>query len=564
MKIASPHLSPEEFQRQRETIRRGLLRANTAAVAILLVVIGLAIAAILHANRAETERARASRAEADAQEKLWKSYLAQARGSRASVQAGHRFDSLEAIRSAAAMRPSIQLRNEAIACLTLADLRLVQPGFAATKLKTGVDPDFKHYAVAQTDGTVQVRSIADDRLICELPSQTNAVVSIHYFSPDGRFLPVRYADGFVRIWDLQRREVVVKVRPEYEMARLDFSSGCERLVIVEADRSVTVFELPEGKVLKKHSTGMQWIRARLSPDGRRLAICSEALEAVRVLDTETGQALAELPHPTPVRNVCWSADGQSVATACNEGPVYVWHPPETKPRFVLSGHQGSAIEVDFHPNGQLLASSSWDGTIRLWDLATGEPAAMLPATGDLLRFSRDGSRLTFFWEGEQALFVCDVAGERACRFLRKSALAQSEKSAQTNTQFSVAFSPDDRWLASGHLDGLRLWDAASGREIAHAPGQTVWSVVFQPDGTLWSSGKDGFQSWPLDKLLTNQPVNISSPQKVPGSGNCSRACVSANGEELAYLQQGKVHLHNSGRVLDSMPNTSFVALSPDA
>ena len=66
MKAPPPKLSNDELQAQREAIRRGLLRANTAAVLILLLVIGLALAAVLEATGAGRERARAIPAEAEA------------------------------------------------------------------------------------------------------------------------------------------------------------------------------------------------------------------------------------------------------------------------------------------------------------------------------------------------------------------------------------------------------------------------------------------------------------------------------------------------------------------
>src|SRR6516162_8143137 len=113
MKAPPLKLSDEELQTQRESIRRSLLRANTAAVLILLLVIGLALAAILQAEQAVRERTRAVQAEQGAREELWKSYEGQARGTRASLLAGHRFQSLEALKSAARIRPSLELRNDA-------------------------------------------------------------------------------------------------------------------------------------------------------------------------------------------------------------------------------------------------------------------------------------------------------------------------------------------------------------------------------------------------------------------------------------------------------------------
>ena len=68
------------------------------------------------------------------QNNLWESYLAQARAGRQTGRPGHRLDCLEVLAKAAAIRPSIELRNEAIACLALTDLRAVKridTGFAS-------------------------------------------------------------------------------------------------------------------------------------------------------------------------------------------------------------------------------------------------------------------------------------------------------------------------------------------------------------------------------------------------------------------------------------------------
>src|SRR5262245_29254119 len=102
--------SESELERQREIIRRNLLRANTAVVVVLLAVLALAAAAVLFSHRAaqqrraaEQQQRRAEEAEAHGREQIYRSSLAQARAERLSGQSGARVASLAAISNAAAI-----------------------------------------------------------------------------------------------------------------------------------------------------------------------------------------------------------------------------------------------------------------------------------------------------------------------------------------------------------------------------------------------------------------------------------------------------------------------------
>src|SRR5688572_14138855 len=114
--------SGRDLREQREKIRRSFLRANTAIAVVLVAVLGLALAAVLASVRASRSQQRAELAEHDAREKLWNSYLEQARAARLGGQRGYRLQSLTAVSNAAAFRPTTVLRNEAIAALTASDL----------------------------------------------------------------------------------------------------------------------------------------------------------------------------------------------------------------------------------------------------------------------------------------------------------------------------------------------------------------------------------------------------------------------------------------------------------
>src|SRR5678809_911612 len=87
-----------------------------------VIVIGLSLAALIQALRADRNAQAATEASARGQQELWKAQLAQATAQRSSGQARRKAQGLEAIMSAAAIRPSVELRNEAIAILALTDV----------------------------------------------------------------------------------------------------------------------------------------------------------------------------------------------------------------------------------------------------------------------------------------------------------------------------------------------------------------------------------------------------------------------------------------------------------
>ena len=148
----------------------------------------------------------------------------------------------------------------------------------------------------------------------------------------------------------------------------------------------------------------------------------------------------------------------------------------------LEGHTDHVSAVVFSPDGKLVASASRDGTIRLWDAATGAAIQTLKGHTDWVRavvFLPDG-KLVASASGDYTVRPRDAATRAATKTLEGHTWHVSE----------VVFSPDGKLVASASTDHtIRLWDAATGAVTQMLEGHTgyVNAVVFSPNGKLVAS-----------------------------------------------------------------------------
>ena len=153
-------------------------------------------------------RMRAEAAERATQQQLHSALLEQARATVRSGELGQRVQALEALRRAAVISNSAELRREVLAALALPDLRFEREmAFAPGSATPEFDPALTLLATGPLRGQVEIRAVADSRLLASLPASTNLPAYVRRWNRDGRFLAVKrdYPDGGLtadwEVWD---------------------------------------------------------------------------------------------------------------------------------------------------------------------------------------------------------------------------------------------------------------------------------------------------------------------------------------------------------------------------
>jgi hypothetical protein len=382
--------------------------------ALLLLVAGVAS---VDAGRLRRQLARTRQAEDEATSRLYRSLLEQARASRLSRRAGRRFQSLQALAEATRLARQMNLaeeqfrdlRNEAIACLALSDLRVAREwdGLPEGTLALDIDPRLERYARFDSRrGVLSVRRVDGDAETHHLAGVAPGVTC--RFSPDGQLLRVDEA-GRIRVWKLADPELALLA----EVANgtcADFSPDSRELAVGHRDGSVSLHDLTRGgQELRRLSAGPYPIFLRFHPGKRQVAVASHTRTQVRDLDT--GKVLWE--HAQPQDNwpwVEWHPDGKVLAAAGGDRVITLWDTVAGKRLARLQGHTGAGVYFSFNHAGDLLASTDWGGTLRLWDPRTGQQLFSTQGSflGFELRFRADGrllaggSRGTRLWLWEVA------------------------------------------------------------------------------------------------------------------------------------------------------------------
>ncbi len=512
----------------------------------------------------------ARQARTEARHELFKAHLDRARAGRLSRRMGQRFDSLEALRAAASIGRELKLpperldplRDEAIACMALPDLkqsgRIIRrpPGV----INFAFDPTMTRYALRFRDGTIQVRSFADNQEIARFHARGDRDIGVFVFSPDGRYLAtVHHPGAALTVWDIERGTAILNdpVPVSWGVAA-KFSPGSRRIGVENDDGELVVYDLATAQVTMRQRLPAPPRDLVFRSDGAQIAVTHNepTKSTCRILESETGGLVRSITLPSMAEHVAWSPDGTTLSTPCQDRKIYLWDAATGVRRATLDGHISYGVWASFHPAGTLLASTGWEGRVWLWDAIVGRPWLSLTGAIEPPGFSQDG-RIVLSREDQLITYQVDPALE-----YRTFAHAFSERTGY----HQPSIRRDGRLLAVGTDRGMALWDLARDTELAFLPIGHVWQALFESSGDLltYTGGSPGVQRWPVQLDPNRGEFHIGPPRQLPLPGGGSIAEDRA-GLILAGAHYDHAHVLTPARafVVKPLDNCRFVAVSPD-
>ncbi|MEM7231498.1 MAG: serine/threonine-protein kinase, partial [Planctomycetota bacterium] len=378
-------------------------RRNRAATAVLVLLFALLSGAVTAAILLQSSEQRAQKNAKDARESLWQASYEQALSAKYSVEAGRRVNSLRALKTAAEIRPSVELRDAAIACLSTGDAELVSTAevFAGEECMS-LSPDQQLYLTRSEDLPARVRRVSDHSLVITLNDARDgdrAVRPRRFFPSSSRYVaasvlgrkPIRQA-----IWDLEHGPDPI------------WSDSCTNAIDLGSNGTIAVPRKDGIWIASIHrpTDDPEFLCSErpgslvlLSPDATRVAATSTSRSAtaqLEVLDVATKRVLFGIPfRPASRQAIAWHPSGGFIAVADDLRVHFV--DSETGVRLASLPESGKStpFKLLFTPDGEHLLALWGNRVPRIYETASRALLAELPSHFDdrSFLFSTDGNLL---------------------------------------------------------------------------------------------------------------------------------------------------------------------------
>ena len=273
------------------------------------------------------------------------------------------------------------------------------------------------------------------------------------------------------------RESEASQRRAAEAALLESERQRAEGLVSEGDALRVAGRLSEARA-RIEDAYTKFVGAKLSPFSAELGLCDLNAASPPCLMTYENSKSA-------VFGIACSPDGRTALTANDDGTLTLWELATGRQLRTFRGHTGRALCVAFSPDGRTALSGSLDHTLKLWDVESGNLVRTFTGhTGNVwsVAISADG-RTAVSGSSDHTMKLWDLASGRNIRTF----------GGYMFEVYAVALSPDGRTVLGTSPDALKLFDVESGKELSGLQEKhPIVAAVFSHDGrSILTGDTDG-------------------------------------------------------------------------
>lgn len=287
-------------------------------------------------------------------------------------------------------------------------------------------------------------------------------------------------------------------------------------------------------------------------------------------------------HDAGVTDAAFNPSGDRIVTSSYDKTARIWSVKDGTQITILKGHRDALERVMFSPDGAQVITVARDGTARTWNSVSGKQLLVIPVSGDFqtAKFSPNGTRVLTLSENNAPVIWDAQTG-------KKVVALQDSSPEQRQQWFGYAsFTPDGEGVAT-IADGstIHIWSAKDGKPITTFVAFGMWpdDVAFSPDGkrmlsSSWDTGSFGGPSRLWDVASGKEIAPLGGHKSDTRSGTFSHdgrfvATISVDGtarlwdgvtgQLLSLLGAESGGLRHSNTDLGSVDLEINAAFSPD-
>lgn len=360
-------------------------------------------------------------------------------------------------------------------------------------------PDGKTIASANRGKVITLWNAADGSRRAELAGHTSRVTSLD-FSPDGSTLASGGRDMEVLVWSMATGAEIQRLKGHgAAIWCVKFAPNGKYLASSSSDLSIRLWDTTTWTTARSYRGHLRQVDCMaFSPDSRIL-YSGDDMGVLKQWNLDAPRTISDhwtlKGHTGSITNVEYSPDGTLLATSAgdwqsnDDTTARLWDAETGNAVGVLEGHTASVRHITFHPKGTVVATGSMDGTVRIWDVAEKKTTRVLGPFPSGVNVS------TFNPKAPDELLVGLRDGQLVLvNWTTGAILAQWKE--HDGEILTVAYSPlGDYFVSTGADDTLHVMRTEN-RELfkvlTHEESR-IPAAVFSPDGKWLASGGHDWQ-----------------------------------------------------------------------